>query len=211
MFAIADIHGCAQKIRELIGLISANQEKDTLIFIGDYIDRGSASRDVVDYVLQLQKEFKNIFCLLGNHEQMLWNYLEGVDEEIYLYNGGKSTLSDYGIKSSDSPDVRKKKIPEEHLLFYRSLLPYHQTKDYIFVHAGLIPGISLDKQTIDDLLWVRHKFIDSDYDFGRRVIFGHTPMTNPLITANKIGIDTGAVYGGKLTCLELPKVKIYQV
>lgn len=211
IFAIGDIHGCAQKLRELIGLIPANREKDTLIFIGDYIDRGSFNREAVDYVLQLKKEFKNVVCLLGNHEQMFLNYLEGMDEGTYLYNGGKSTLSDYGIKSSDSPDARKKKIPEEHLLFYQSLLPYHQTEDYIFVHAGLIPGISLDKQTIDDLLWVRYKFIDSDYDLGRRVVFGHTPMGNPLIMENKIGIDTGAVYGGKLTCLELPKVKIYQV
>jgi serine/threonine protein phosphatase 1 len=211
LFAIGDIHGCVQKLRELIGLIAANPQKDTLIFIGDYIDRGNSNKEAVDYVLQSKKEFKNVVCLLGNHEQMLLSYLEGEDEEMYLYNGGKSTLSDYGIKISDSPDVRKKKIPEEHLFFYQSLLPYHQTKDYIFVHAGLIPGISIDKQTIDDLLWVRYKFIDSDYDFGKRVIFGHTPMSNPLIMENKIGIDTGAVYGGKLTCLELPKVKIYQV
>ncbi|MGD0021464.1 MAG: metallophosphoesterase family protein [Smithellaceae bacterium] len=211
MFAIGDVHGCAQKLRKLIGLIAANPHTDTLIFIGDYIDRGSSNRDVVDYVLQLKKEFKNVVCLLGNHEQMFLNYLEGEDEEIYLYNGGKFTLSDYGIKNSDSLNIRKKKIPEEHLLFYRSLLPYHQTKDYIFVHAGLIPGILIDKQAIDDLLWVRYKFIDSDYDFGKRVIFGHSPMNNPLIMENKIGIDTGAVYGGKLTCLELPEVKIYQV
>jgi serine/threonine protein phosphatase 1 len=142
---------------------------------------------------------------------MFLNYLEGMDEETYLYNGGKSTLSDYGINLSDTTGERKEKIPEEHLLFYQSLLPYHQTKNYIFVHAGLIPKISIDKQTIDDLLWVRHKFIDSDYNFGRRVVFGHTPLSRPLIMENKIGIDTGAVYGGKLTCLELPALNIYQV
>jgi serine/threonine protein phosphatase 1 len=211
MFVIGDIHGCSQMLRDLIGLIAADRKKDTLVFIGDYIDRGSASRDVVDYVLQLKKEFKKIICLLGNHEQMLLSYLEGVDEEAYLYNGGKSTLSDYGISPSESPQDKKKKIPEAHMLFFQSLLPYYQTKNYIFAHAGLVPGISLDKQSINDLLWVRYKFIDSNYDFGRRVIFGHTPMSNPLIMANKIGIDTGAVYGGKLTCLELPEAKIYQV
>ena len=81
------------------------------------------------------------------------NYLEGVDEEMYLYNGGKSTLSGYGIKSSDSPDERKKKMPETHMLFYRSLLPCYKTKDYIFVHAGLIPEVPLKKQTTHDLLW----------------------------------------------------------
>jgi serine/threonine protein phosphatase 1 len=211
IFAIGDIHGCVQKLRELIGLIAANREKDTLVFIGDYIDRGNSNREAVDYVLQLKKEFKNNICLLGNHEQMFLNYLEGMDEETYLYNGGQSTLSDYGINLSDTTDERKEKVPEEHLLFYQSLLSYYQTKDYIFVHAGLIPKISIDKQTIDDLLWVRHKFIDSDYDFGRRVVFGHTPLSRPLIMENKIGIDTGAVYGGKLTCLELPALNIYQV
>jgi serine/threonine protein phosphatase 1 len=210
IFAIGDIHGCLEKLEDLLEVIAANPKKDKLIFIGDYIDRGGFSREVVDYILHLKKKFKNIVCLLGNHEQMLLNYLEGVDEEMYLYNGGKSTLSGYGIKSADFPDERKKKIPEDHLLFYRSLLPYHQTKEYIFVHAGLIPGVLIKKQATQDLLWVRHEFIDSDYDFGRRVIFGHTPLGSPLMMENKIGIDTGAVYGGKLTCVELPTVKIYQ-
>ena len=126
-----------------------------------------------------------------------------------IYTGGKFTLSGYGIKNSDSLNVRKKKIPEEHLLFYQSLLPYQQTKNYIcpcWLNTG-----NFAKQTNNDYLPGRYKFIDSDYDFGKRVIFGHTPMSNPLIMENKIGIDTGAVYGGKLTCLELPEVKIYQV
>lgn len=123
LFAIGDIHGCLEKIENLIEVIAANPKKDKLIFIGDYIDRGSFSKEVVEYVIDLKDKFKNVICLLGNHEQMLLNYLEGVDEETYLYNGGKSTLSGYGIKSSDSPDERKKKMPETHLIFYRSLLP----------------------------------------------------------------------------------------
>jgi diadenosine tetraphosphatase ApaH/serine/threonine PP2A family protein phosphatase len=211
LFAIGDIHGCLEKLEDLIEVIAANPQKDELIFIGDYIDRGSFGREVVEYVIGLQDIFKKVICLLGNHEQMFLNYLEGVEEELYLYNGGKSTLSGYGIKNSDFPDERKKKIPEAHALFYRALLPYYQTKDYIFVHAGLIPGTPLGKQVTRDLLWVRHEFIDSNYDFGKRVIFGHTPLSKPLIMENKIGIDTGAVYGGKLTCVELPEVKIYQV
>jgi len=211
IFAIGDIHGCLKKLEDLMALIAANPKRDKLVFIGDYIDRGNFSREVVNYIIGTKSKFKNVVCLLGNHEQMFLNYLEGMEEDLYLYNGGKYTLSDYDIQSSDPPDERKKKIPEAHLLFYRSLLPYHQTKDYIFAHAGLIPGVPLKKQATQDLLWVRYEFIDSDYNFNRRVIFGHTPMSNPLIMENKIGIDTGAVYGGKLTCLELPEVKIYQV
>lgn len=211
IFAIGDIHGCLGKLQALIQSIGADPQNDTLIFIGDYIDRGNAGREVVDYVIRLRSEYKNVACLLGNHEHMFMRYLEGMDEETYLYNGGKHTLSDYGINLSDTTGERKEKIPEAHLLFFQSLLPYHQTKDYIFVHAGLIPGVPLKKQTTHDLLWVRHEFIDSNYDFGRRIIFGHTPLSRPLIMENKIGIDTGAVYGGKLTGLELPKVKIYQV
>jgi serine/threonine protein phosphatase 1 len=90
-------------------------------------------------------------------------------------------------------------------------LLHYKTENYIFVHAGLKPGFPLSKQKKDDLLWIRHEFIDADQDFGKMVIFGHTPLSYPLIMPNKIGIDTGAVYGGKLTCVELPAVKIHQV
>jgi len=210
IFAIGDIHGCLDKLEELIEKISADHQKDQLVFLGDYIDRGKYSREVVDYVINLKNDFQNLISLLGNHERMFLNYLEGIDEELYLYNGGRVTLLDYGIKSTDLPQERKKKIPGEHLRFFQSLLPYYATPDYLFVHAGLMPGIELDKQKIDDLVWVRWDFIDSSDDFGKIVIFGHTPARAPLIAKNKIGIDTGAVYGGKLTCLELPAIKFYQ-
>jgi len=81
--------------------------------------------------------------------------------------------------------------------------------NYYIVHAGFKPGIPVKKQSLEDMLWIRYKFIDSDYDFGKRVIFGHTPFKDPFIRPTKIGIDTGAVYGNKLTCLQLPEVKFY--
>ena len=148
---------------------------------------------------------------MGNHELMFLNYLEGIDEELYLANGGRQTLCDYGIAGADSPAERKKKVPAPHLQFYQSLFPYYETENYLFVHAGLIPGLEPAKQKIDDLVWVRREFIDSPEDFGKIVVFGHTPVKRPLITNNKIGIDTGAVYGGQLTCVELPAINIYQV
>ena len=98
-----------------------------------------------------------------------------------------------------------------HRSFLEALLPYYETEKYIFVHAGLRPGIPLADQSQHDLLWIRHEFINAEHDYEKTVVFGHTPFMIPLIDKNKIGIDTGAVYGGKLTCIEFPGLKIYQV
>ncbi len=211
IFAIGDIHGRLDHLMSLISIIPASPEDDLLVFIGDYIDRGPDGPDVVDYILALKKRFSRLVCLCGNHENMLLRFLEGIDEDLYVQNGGQATLKAYGISPSDSIRKRKEKMPPEHLRFYESLLPYFETDDYIFVHAGLLPGVPLDQQTTQDLLWVRDEFISSANNFGKRVIFGHTPMKEPLIMSNKISIDTGAVYGGRLSCLELPAVKFYSV
>ncbi|MCE5212235.1 MAG: serine/threonine protein phosphatase [Deltaproteobacteria bacterium] len=210
IFAIGDIHGCLEKLRELMDQIGIDYTRDTLVFIGDYIDRGSFSKEVVDYILRLRSEYKNIICLLGNHEQMFLRYLEGIDEDLYLINGGVNTLRSYEILLSDDTEKRKSRIPAAHRRFFESLLPYYETDEYIFVHAGLRPGLPLSDQESHDLLWIRYEFMESEQDFGKTVVFGHTPLMSPLIDKNKIGIDTGAVYGGKLTCIELPEVKIYQ-
>jgi serine/threonine protein phosphatase 1 len=210
IFAIGDIHGSLHQLRRLIKSLAIDQQDDTLVFMGDYIDRGSAVKEVVDYVMGLKSEFKNIICLMGNHEQMFLNYLAGIDEKMFLANGGAATLLSYGISRFSKPRNRRATIPPDHLLFFQSLLPYYETNDYIFVHAGLMPGLPLNEQSFNDLLWVREEFIDSHYDFGKLVIFGHTPFHTPLIKPNKIGIDTGAVSGGSLTCLELPAMKIHQ-
>jgi len=211
IFAIGDIHGCFDKLQRLILEIKADPANDTLVFIGDYIDRVDGGRDVVDYILKLKKTFQNVICLRGNHESMLLRFLDGVEDDIYLANGGFATLKAYGISRSDAPKVRKKKIPPDHLKFFKTLLPYYETDQFIFVHAGLIPGRELNEQSLYDMQWIRQTFIDSDDDFGKRVVFGHTHFSEPLVEDNKIGIDTGAVYGGSLTCVELPALKFYQV
>ena len=211
IFAIGDIHGCFDKLQRLILEIKADPVNDTLVFIGDYIDRADGGRDVVDYILKLKKTFQNVICLRGNHEYMLLRFLDGVEDDIYLANGGFATLKAYGISRSDAPKVRKKKIPPDHLKFFKTLLPYYETDQFIFVHAGLIPGRELNEQSLYDMQWIRQTFIDSDDDFGKRVVFGHTHFSEPLVEDNKICIDTGAVYGGSLTCVELPALKFYQV
>ena len=210
IFAIGDIHGCLKKLEELMEKMTVDRQRDTLVFIGDYIDRGKYSREVVDYLIRLQNEYQNVICLRGNHEQMFMDYLDGVNEGLYLGNGGRATLESYGIMLPDDIQERKARIPAEHMQFFQSLLPYYETDHYIFVHAGLRPALPLRDQAIDDLLWIRFEFIENENDFGKTVVFGHTPMKNLLINKNKIGIDTGAVYGGKLTGVELPEIKIYQ-
>ncbi len=208
IFAIGDIHGCMDKLEALINKIDIDFSRDTLIFMGDYIDRGHHSFEVVEHLIDLKKRHSsNIIFLKGNHEDMLERYLTTPDKHTYLMNGGGETLESYLKQSAFGWPP----IPEEHLAFFGSLLLFHETKDYIFVHAGLRADIPLEMQTPDDLLWIRSDFIWSDCNFGKRVIFGHTPFLEPLIMPNKIGIDTGAVYGHMLTCVKLPDVTFYTV
>ena len=136
------------------------------------------------------------------------DYLKGKNRDIYLLNGGTTTLASYRAarKSQDDP-----LIPDEHIAFFSELRPYVELDNYYVVHAGFKPGRSVENQDINDMIWIRYEFIDSDYDFGKKVIFGHTPSNEPLVTPTKIGIDTGAVYGGKLTCIQLPEEIFYSV
>jgi len=202
IFAIGDIHGCFEKIQTLIRKLPADYNKDKVVFLGDYIDRGSDSRKVLDLMVELRRKHPSSFIFLkGNHEAMFLDYIEnGPLKETFLKFGGRETLRSYGTE--DSLD-----IPKEHLEFLRGLKSIYLTERFCFVHAGLKPGIPLENQAEEDILWIRFKFIKSDYDWGKRVIFGHTPFDSPLIEKNKIGIDTGAVYGGRLTCLILPDVE----
>jgi len=206
IFAIGDIHGCFDKLRELMAKINIDRDNDTLLFLGDYIDRGPGSFDVVEYLIDLKKHFQKIMFLKGNHEEMLEKYLAGKDRISYLINGGQPTLESYmeRRRTAGSPP-----IPQEHLDFFESLSLYYQTDDFIFVHAGLRKNVPFEKQDPADLLWIREDFVTSDFDFGKRVVFGHTPFAEPLVEPNKIGIDTGAVYGNKLTCIELPALLFY--
>ena len=201
IFAIGDIHGSFDQLQRLMGKIQIDYATDTLVFIGDYIDRGPDSVEVVDFLIDLKKRVPEIIFLKGNHEDMLEKYLDGTDHFTYLLNGGQKTLDCYLNKTHQTDNYP---IPAEHLEFFRSLRLYYETEAYIFVHAGLRPKVPLAAQEPEDLLWIRDKFIYSKYDFGKPVVFGHTPLEKPLVEPNKIGIDTGAVYGNALTCVQLP-------
>lgn len=211
IFAVGDIHGCLDHLQQLIRMLPIRKERDRLVFIGDYIDRGFDSQGVVDYVRCLQENLCETVCLMGNHEQMFLDYLEGCNKEMFLYNGGLETLVSYGLHGRK--EVSRADLPPGHLTFFQNLWPYYESDEFILVHAGLRPDVPLSKQSLNDLLWIRFEFIKSDYDFGKTVIFGHTPLSKntPFYGTKKVGIDTGAVYGGRLTCLELPSQRLYQV
>lgn len=206
IFAIGDIHGSIDRLQDLMQKIPIDFANDTLLFIGDYIDRGPGSVEVVEYLMDLKKRVPEIILLKGNHEDMLEKYLDGTDRFTYLLNGGQSTLDSYLSKTHRSDSFP---IPAEHIDFFKSLRLYYETEAYIFVHAGLRPKIPLASQKSEDLLWIRDKFIYSKYNFGKPVVFGHTPLEKPLVEPNKIGIDTGAVYGNALTCVQLPDLLFF--
>ncbi len=205
IFAIGDIHGCFKSLEELLESIPVNWGKDRIVFLGDYIDRGPSPRKVIEIVLQLKKNYpEKIITLKGNHEWMFERFLKGIDVEVFLYNGGNVTLRDYYKQGF-------LEIPEEHLRFIKELKLYYETENYIFVHAGLKPGVPLEQQHEEDLLWIRQSFYYADYCFPKTVIFGHTPFPEPFVKKDRIGIDTGCVYGGKLTAIMLPDKKFFQV
>ena len=203
-YVIGDIHGCADLLFELLARIEPLAQDDTLIFIGDYIDRGPDSKGVIDIILGLRKKHIRIIALMGNHEFMFMGAVKGYGQQEFLSMGGDATLNSYGVPL-DSVRRLSALLPPEHLAFFEQLLPYWEDEEYIYVHAGLQPGVHLTQQSPDWLYWSREEFIHSTYDYGKKVIYGHTPYNHPRIDRNKIGIDTGAVYGNSLTCLVLPE------
>jgi len=208
IYAVGDIHGCYDKLLELMEKMDIDFESDTLVFLGDYIDRGPQSFEVVAYLTDLKQRYVNTIFLKGNHEEMLEKYLSGEDRITYLVNGGQQTLESYMNRPRPEGEPA---IPSTHLEFFKSLRIYYETQNYIFVHAGLKNKVPLEKQKTEDLLWIRRRFIESKYDYGKMVVFGHTPLHEPLLLPNKIGIDTGAVYGNRLTCVRLPELVFYTV
>lgn len=206
---IGDIHGSLDSLQNLLTLIE--KEADTFVFLGDYIDRGTHSKEVIECILDFKKKKQNVITLIGNHEIMLINYLKGYDDGTFIRAGGKETLISYGIKPKTKPEKAAKLLPEEHMNFFRELPLLWENDHGIYAHAGIEPGVHLTRQVSSYCLWIRDEFIRSPYKFPKPVVFGHTVFREPLVQDNKIGIDTGAVYGGKLTALILPEKRFISV
>jgi serine/threonine protein phosphatase 1 len=209
-FAVGDIHGMSSLLKELIDRISPDVE-DTIIFLGDYIDRGEDTKGVINLLLSL-KEKTNCIFLMGNHEEMLLEYLRDYRRNMFLYNGGMQTIYSYTGKKQ-TKKLLSEFIPEEHMNFFNNLKLFHEDEKYIYVHAGIEPGIVMENQNAEMLLWTRPIW-DEPINMGdKKLIVGHSAHKNVIIKPDKICIDTGSCFedSGTLTAIQLPEESFIQV
>lgn len=215
VYAVGDVHGCIDHLDRMLALI----EDDVagydgavhLVFLGDLIDRGPDSRGVIDRIMAYRIRSDQPICIVGNHEEFLLRSLEGDAATLaqWLEFGGAECLRSYGGdadyilgKSDHAAAVAlRETIPEEHAAFIRGFGDTFRFGDYLFVHAGIRPGLPLDQQDLADLRWIREPFLSYRGNHGFMVVHGHTVTETVDERANRIGIDTGAYRGGSLTAL----------
>jgi serine/threonine protein phosphatase 1 len=217
IYAIGDVHGRADLLSELCDRIDRDLRlhpaaKSIQIFVGDYIDRGPQSRQVIDSLIARREQHEIVF-LKGNHEACALQFLKySTTLSEWQDLGGTNTLLSYGVTPARRSDPQSQKtiaaalwqaMPEHHRRFMRNLRLSFACGDFFFVHAGVRPGVPLQKQSERDLLWIRDDFLLHEEDFGKIVVHGHTPTHEPEIRPNRINIDTGAYATGRLTCMVL--------
>jgi len=216
LYVIGDIHGRLDLLERAIAAIRRDVDlygADALtVTLGDYIDRGPASRGVIECLAQ--NPFPTPYVALkGNHEGMLLDFLD--DPTLGMHwrmQGGEQTLQSYGVAvrplmvgkaNAEAAKRLRAALPASHLVFLRSLGTSLQHGRFFLCHAGVRPGVPLDAQSEHDLLWIRGEFLQSEADFGKIVVHGHTPVAEPEVLPNRINIDTGAFASGRLTCIVL--------
>jgi serine/threonine protein phosphatase 1 len=219
LYVIGDIHGRVDLLSRLVKLIEADAaahkvKNQELLFLGDYIDRGVDSKGVIDFLLAgLPSNMKKTF-LRGNHDDAMLRFLDGDLDQTHdwLLLGGTATLVSYGtnpFRSNVIQDLKAlhaavlEKMPAPHRAFLAATGIDATRGDYFFVHAGIRPGIPLDRQTVEDRLWIRYDFLGSTLKHEKMIVHGHSILPEPDIQPNRIGIDTGAYATGTLTCLIL--------
>jgi serine/threonine protein phosphatase 1 len=211
IYAIGDIHGCDRQLANLHAMIAEDAASRpvanaTLLHIGDYVDRGADSAGVIARLAAgCPIPGLAMINLLGNHEFTMMEAIAGerAAGTDWLFAGGEATLRSYGIDATGPRDAWRRLIPANHQQFLHGLTLMHRAGGYAFVHAGVRPKIPLEHQAREDLLRARQFFLYSESDFGAVVVHGHTPVKVPVIKHNRIAIDTGAVFGGVMTCAVL--------
>jgi len=217
IYCIGDIHGCAdllQQIHKKILTDASNySDQKTIIYLGDYIDRGEQSQQVIEMLVSNPLPGFEPVYLLGNHEQAVLSFIEFPEASAaWISFGGREALNSYGIPLAHIPGKREipelakrldNKLPDTHREFLQNCKYSYQCGSYYFVHAGIQPGVALDKQDPEDQLWIREEFLESKKDHGAIIVHGHSITDEPEILPNRIGIDTGAYKTGVLTCLVL--------
>jgi len=224
VYAIGDIHGCCDLLDTLLQGIEQDcaqrpRQRTVVVYLGDYLSRGSDSRAVVNRVMSWQPQTEGtneIIALTGNHEELALRYLGGELEagRHWFDHDGLDALAHYGVIAADASarddasmltlrDRFAQALPQQHLLFFQSLAVSHREQDYHFVHAGVRPGVALSDQSAYDQIWIRKRFLESELDHGAVVVHGHSISAEPTVRHNRIGIDTGASASGVLTCLVL--------
>ncbi|MDD2464460.1 MAG: metallophosphoesterase family protein [Desulfobulbus sp.] len=224
IFAVGDIHGCHQKLVTLLGRLPLNRKRDILVFLGDYINRGPDSRKVLDTLISLQRSYRHVVFLKGNHEQALLDYeLYGEPEDLRLLRsmGIDATAESYGTSLRRLTDLSC--MPPEHQQFLFDLKLSFTAGNYLFTHADFDPALTTpnELETHQERMQRRNtevrvlasRRLGQENDLtpqpDKVVIFGHLPFATPLIRADRIGIDTGAVYGNLLTAVQLPQRIFY--
>jgi serine/threonine protein phosphatase 1 len=217
IYAIGDVHGRADLLAQLLATIDADittypAAHVIQVLLGDYIDRGPRSREVLDILVARIRDHRTV-CLKGNHETYIPDFVRNPTSlNHWKHLGGLETLASYGMTPSINADTHEQRelavafaraLPESHRWLLANLRPSFVCGDYFFVHAGVRPGIALSEQHEQDLLWIREDFLLHEEDYGKIIIHGHTPVMEPEIRPNRINIDTGAYATGKLTCLVL--------
>ncbi len=225
VYAVGDSHGCAQSLGALHAAIledsaaadaraPAPAERRVVVYLGDYIDRGPDSRGLLEMLIAAPLPGFETVHIMGNHDLLMRQFLDGEDVAgMWMMNGGAATLRSYGVDPGvlyrigrGAGRLRAKleaRLPAAHREFLSRLRLSHVEGGYFFVHAGVRPGVPLEAQDAHDLMWIREPFLSSEADHGKVVVHGHTPGDAPELRANRIGIDTGACYGGRLTALAL--------
>lgn len=216
LYVIGDVHGCVEQLIRVHRAIDQDRRRRPaidwrIVHLGDYVDRGPESRDVISFLRTRMLRDDRVLCIRGNHDQMFADAVAGDLHRLHawLENGGVETLCSYRVdpdafvKSLEKSEDMAHRFPETHLEFLNALPVALRFGDYFFVHAGVRPDLPFGEQSVDDLMWIREPFLTWPEEYEAIVVHGHTPVEQIDTRVNRIGIDTGACYGGRLTCLVL--------